>query len=287
MSWPTAQEFNEAIQSPVTAFSDPLLRNGSVECNQLGLPKPRAGNFATVYKITNGTRAWAVRCFNSELRDQEERYRAIGAYLNRISLSYMTEFQYLPRGIRLRGSWYPILKMEWVHGEPLNIFVERNLGKPQQLLKLAKDWVLMAQKLRSAGLAHGDLQHGNVLVSNAGLKLVDYDGMYVPELQGKYSNELGQQNYQLPQRKATDFGPFLDNFSEWVVLVTLLALSADPKLWQSFRGGDECLLFRKRDFEAPDQSQVFRALERIANEQVVVLVGMLKRAAFLSPAMVL
>lgn len=58
MAWPTGQEFNEAIQSPQSVFTDPDLRGGRAETNQHGFPRPRAGAFATVYRIENGGRAW-------------------------------------------------------------------------------------------------------------------------------------------------------------------------------------------------------------------------------------
>ena len=176
--------------------------------------------------------------------------------------------------------------MEWFSGEPLNIYVEKHLNDAAALLQLAAKWVGMTTALRQAGIAHGDLQHGNVLLVGNELKLVDYDGMYVPNLKGKRSNETGQPNYQLPRRNASDFGPYLDNFSEWVVLVSLLALTASPGLWQQFRGGDECLLFRKRDFEDPDQSQLFHALERLPDQRLVAVVSIFRSLLFLSPAMV-
>src|SRR5882762_2108677 len=120
----------------------------------------------------------------------------------------------------------------------------------------------MLSALQKASIAHGDLQHGNILVVNSAPKLVDYDGMYVPALSGNVSNEVGQPNYQHPRRTPLDFGPYLDNFSSWVILLSLVALSVEPQLWDKFQGGiDDCLLFRKRDFEEPHRSALIKALE--------------------------
>ena len=60
--------------------------------------------------------------------------------------------------------------------------------------------------LERAGIAHGDLQHGNIFVVDDELKLIDYDGMFVPRLAGCRSNELGIEHYQHPQRKEHHFG---------------------------------------------------------------------------------
>ena len=40
------------------------------------------------------------------------------------------EFEYLEQGILVAGDWYPLVKMEWVNGEPMNKFVESNLNTP-------------------------------------------------------------------------------------------------------------------------------------------------------------
>lgn len=286
MPWPTGQDYNEAIQSPSSAFSDSELRLASVESTPLGLPRPRSGAFATVYRLYDSHNSWAVKCFNREQKDNQERYAAISSCLNSAHLPYMVDFDFLKQGIRLRGTWYPIVKMEWVHGEPLNVYLERNLKNRSALIQLATNWVAMTQSLRSAGIAHGDLQHGNVLVIGSQLKLVDYDGMYVPSLAGRISNETGQPNFQLPQRTAGDFGPYLDNFSEWVILVSILALIAEPQLWQNFRGGDDCLLFRKRDFEAPDQSTLFKQLERSPDQQIAAVANLFRSFLYLPPSSV-
>jgi serine/threonine protein kinase len=268
VSWPTLQDYNEAIQEPHICFEDSQLRSGTIECNQLGLPRPRSGNFATVYKMESAAKRWAVKCFSAQMLDQQERYAAIHTYLRQVSLPYVVDFTFLSRGILVRGQWHPIVKMEWAEGETLNAWIARNVQNAPALIAFSKSFVSMLSALQQSHIAHGDLQHGNILVVNSEPKLVDYDGMYVPALSGKLSNEIGQPNYQHPHRTALDFGPNLDNFSGWVILLSLVALSLDPKLWTMFKGGDDCLLFRKRDFEDPHNSPLVKALESESNPEL-------------------
>jgi hypothetical protein len=47
MNWPTSQDYNEAIQNAASSFADPGLKGGAVTVNNLGLPVPRSGNFAS------------------------------------------------------------------------------------------------------------------------------------------------------------------------------------------------------------------------------------------------
>jgi hypothetical protein len=283
MSWPSQQEYNEAIQSPRICFEDAELRIGTVECNQLGLPRPRSGNFATVYKVDCGGKKWAVRCFNRQTQDQQERYAAINTHLRQAALPYTVGFTYLIKGIRTGAQWYPIVKMEWADGVPLDKWVESNLHNSAALMGFLKSFVSMLSAMQQASIAHGDLQHGNILVVNSTPRLVDYDGMYVPALSGRTSAELGQPNYQNPRRTASDFGPYLDNFSGWVIVLSLFALTVDPKLWQTFKGGDDCLLFRKRDFEGPNHSALIKALDSEPNQDLRQLLTLFKTVIACTP----
>jgi hypothetical protein len=170
-------------------------------------------------------------------------------------------FDFLQRGICVRGRWYPILKMDWLDGDQLDSYVQRNLGSPAVLGDLPKKWLDLLGQMCRANIAHGDLQHGNILVVNGQLKLIDYDGMWIPALAGQKSIEIGHRNYQSPRRTEADFGPWLDNFSARVIYLSVSALAARPGLWRKYNGGDECLLFRQSDFDDPNSSQLLAELE--------------------------
>ena len=271
MPWPTPQDYNEAVQNPRSVFVDGELRSGQPELDRLGLPRPRSGSFACVYKIECPGRAWAAKCFTTEVNDQQERYEAIDRHLAQARLPYTVAFGYQPQGLRVKGRAYPLLKMEWVRGVSLSAFIGDNLSNPALLGALAKKWLAMLKALQQAEIAHGDLQDRNVLVVGGDLRLVDYDGMFVPALAGRFSNEVGQRNFQHPSRTNIDYGPYLDNFSGWVVYASLVALSDRPELWHRYQGGDECLLFRRDDFEHPETSAVLRDLNRSANGNLRVL----------------
>lgn len=283
MSWPTPQDYNEAVQNPRLAFSDKELQSGQPELTVLGLPRPICGRFASVYKIESGDRIWAARCFLSEVQDQQSRYDAISRHLEHVQLKYAVPFTYLAAGIKVSGRNYPLLKMAWVQGEPLDAFVGRSLDYPATLQSLAKVWVRLVTDLQAAGIAHGDLQHSNVLVVGDDLRIIDYDGMFVPELAGRLASECGQRNYQHPDRTEFDFGPSLDNFSAWVVYVSIVALTVHPELWEKYRGGDECLLMRKEDFADPDNSPLFQELLESPNGQLRALMQLFISLRYFSP----
>ena len=259
-AWPAPQDFLEAVQNPHLCFNDAKLKGGAAETNSMGLPKVASGSFATVYEFRSGAERWAVRCFNRRPTDAHKHYKAISRFVLSDDLTYTVNFQYLADGIKLNSNWYPILKMDWVDGEPLDIYIRNHLNERDTLKALRTNFRIMLNQFQNNGIAHGDLQHGNILVKDGAIFLVDYDGMYVPELKGEHSPEIGHRNYQHPGRGEQHFGPYLDNFSAWIIDTSLLCLIEDPLLWAKYKGGDECILFRAEDFKHPRSSRLFQEL---------------------------
>jgi serine/threonine protein kinase len=268
MAWPTPQDYNEALQNPRLSFEDADLQAGTPDITPLGLPRPITGGFASVYSVRSNSRRWAVRCFLRDFADHRERYGEIARHLAAARLPYMVHFQFLEKGIRVRGQWYPILKMEWIEGSTFQEAIEANIQNPEALINLAERWIKMLAALKQHGIAHGDLQHGNILIAGGDFRLIDYDGMFVPSLAGRASHEVGHRNYQHPARVETDFGPHLDNFSGWVIYFTLIALSVDGSFWGRYGNNQEHLLFQKEDFDQPRFSRVFRSLRHIKDDRI-------------------
>src|SRR5439155_4697478 len=132
-------------------------------------------------------------------------------------LPYFVEFKLLDGEMLVNGKRLPVVKMRWVDGLSLDKYVEANLFQPRNLLELASKILQMVAELEGKGLAHGDLQHGNILICRDGLKLVDYDGMFVPAFQGERSPEKGQPAYQHPRRDEARYNSTIDRFSLLVI----------------------------------------------------------------------
>ena len=87
--------------------------------------------------------------------------------------------------------------------------------------------------------------------------------MYVPSLAKMGACEIGHANYQSPARTSSTWGPYLDNFSAWVIYASLVALTIEPSLWTLLRDqGDEALLFKKDDFGDQRASRAFQVLSQ-------------------------
>lgn len=278
--WATPQDYNEAVQTPELCFDDPELQRSAVELNLLGLPKPASGNFATVYRFVNQStnESHAVRCFLRRVGDVEEaRYAAIAAYLEDKNLPSLLPFEYQREGIRVNAQWHPIVKMAWSRGCTMGEYIAQNLRDSQTLIALRDKFAAMVSELHTAEIAHGDLQHANIMVNEHRttdgdteifLELVDYDGVYVPAFKTDSASELGHRNYQHPKRRPEHFGPYLDNFSARLIYESLTILAIDPSLYHKFYAGDECILFKHADLLNPAYSDLFRHLCKHENKSI-------------------
>ena len=269
MPWPGQTDFSEAVQNPAVCFKGTELESGEVSLNPRGLPLMWSGSFACVYSLSVGNQKFAVRCFTREIKDQQSRYEQLSNYLDGVLPPAFVSFEYLENGINLRGDWYPAVKMEWVEGDPLGKFVDSNVNEPDTLRRIARQWRGgTTANLRGLRIAHNDLQHGNVMVQkDGGIRLVDYDGMFLPQFRGQRSPELGHKNYQHPLRTSEDYDDHVDNFPTLVIYTSLLAIAAEPEVWSFFN--EDNLIFTRDDYADPKGSEIFRRL-KISPDPVVV-----------------
>ncbi len=281
MPWPLHSHFASMLKNPRVAFRDPALRKCNVEMNHLGQPKARSGNFATVYRgFRPDGSEFAIRVFNRRQDERLQHYRAISEYLEGRPIASLVRFEYHEQGIRSAGDGklYPLLTMQWVPGVTLFEWIRKRCEEDSggdALLTAAEMWRQLVRELAEHTIVHGDLQHGNVLVSPEGRwKLVDYDCMGVPCLLGRRNLETGLPPYQHPGRNAaTPLFSGLDRFSSLVIYLALRALSATPGLWRTYVADPsyDRILFRETDFREPRSSPLYQDLQRSPDRQVCEL----------------
>ncbi|MFD2250848.1 hypothetical protein FHS82_001396 [Pseudochelatococcus lubricantis] len=260
-AYPTMDQYNDAVQHPQTAFGDAVLKKAKIATNGMGLPIALGGGFALTYTAMAQDRKFAIRCFHKEAKGLEARYGHVDKGLRTAGGSYFVGFEYQPTGILVNGRRYPIVKMDWVEGDTLGSFLEDNYADKGRIERLRLQFIDVERFLRSKRLAHGDLQNGNVLVKS-GLKLIDYDGIYVPTMATGQGAELGHKHFQHPKRSAADFGPDMDRFSFIVIDLSLRAIAHDPKLFSKYSNGENIIL-TANDFIDPGNSAAFADLEAV------------------------
>lgn len=273
INFPSIGEYNQAIQ-----------HNGSRVFNTLQncviIPSKTfpikvflygSGAYAVVFKATNNGKNIAIRCFLSTEQENIDRYREICAYLSTIDASWKVETTFLENEILIKGKQYPALTMDWIEGVLLNQFITENLNNNAVLTALQNQLVAVSDNLEKNNIGHGDLQCGNIIVQknfdSFQVKLIDYDGMFIPNFKGMKNLESGRSEFQHPKRTPNDFSPTIDRFSFWVMLTALEALKFNKQLWKEvMQGGFNTLdnmLFVIQDFIAPKQSKLFQRLQQI------------------------
>jgi hypothetical protein len=262
--WPGARDFSEALQHPRTAFRTASLQSMRPAVDRFGMPVLACGNFAAVCKMTGDADTVAVRYFTRDPGDRQARYRRIHEFLAAHEIAAIASSQFLPDEILVHGRRLPIMRMEWIEGVRLDLYVAQVLGDKAALAALADDWLRVVSALEQAGAAHGDLQHGNVLVAPGRLRLVDLDGMFVPGMEAMGACEDGHPAYQHPRRREAPFDARLDRFSSLVVYASIVALKEQPELWQRFH--DDNLIFKRADFVSPERSEILRVLRAASGD---------------------
>ena len=282
MAWPGPNELQEALQHPERAFTDRELRDGKIALNQFGLPLSWSGNFATVFQVMADGNQYAVRCFTHNPLGKQNRYEAIDRHLKTNGRpATFVDFDYQESGLICGRQEYPLIRMPWINGQTLDEFTYANISKADVLERLASKWYEAATELQRLPIAHNDLQHGNVMVeqgSRASIKLVDYDGLYVPHFANQKSPENGHRHYQHPRRDQSHYGPDVDNFPALVIYTSLIALARDQGA-KARRATPESLLFAQADLQEPQNSRLFKYLEQSSDQQTAQLARALSDAA--------
>ena len=264
MPYPTTEQYMEALQFPSKHLKDVQLANAKVESTGMGLPFARSGGFALTFKLIGNNKSWALRLFQKDRVGDKlgERYGAISRGIKSSGLPYFVEFSFLPAGISIQTQTYSCVKMGWAEGTVLGTYIEKNKRNKSVLLQLRQNIQKMAADMERVGFAHGDFQTDNLLVSpSGGLKFVDYDAFFVPEIAGLGAIEVGYPNFQHPERgKLKPFDNKMDRFSYLVIDSALNALISNPDLWDKVSADPQGLLVRASDFTSPHTSVSFHTL---------------------------
>jgi serine/threonine protein kinase len=289
--WPSPSDYVHALENPKDAFQDAYLQTCKVERRPSGFVMARSGANAIIFKLSpnrelakpdstasllgfiHGASDIALRVFMNVGSERLNRFRTVAEYLAGHRTPGIVDVRYEPAGIRVGSSWYPAQTLNWVEGKQLRVWIREAVtgGDSNALGRMAERWIKLVIGLKKQRIAHGDLQHGNILINeNETPVLVDYDGMCVPELVGQSPLELGLPGYQHPRRRDSPLSLEMDDFAAWVILIALRAYAADRGLWHRHPEAtdEENVLFTAKDLAAPDASELWSELLSSPDRQV-------------------
>lgn len=248
MRYPDINRYQETLYNPYGLFK--TLKNIEFRTDRRGMPSHISGSSSVIFKGVSDGLTYAVKCFTRPNNNRKQTYNSIEKYLSAYNSDYFVPICFLEEEIYVyddfdRGCYYPLLLSEWVEGCSLGDFLKEMCSKKETkiLAETARRFDTMALWLLEQDIAHGDLKYDNILVMPDGaLKLIDYDGMYTPDMAGKESPELGTRHFQHPARTALFFNRHTDDYSIALISVCLHALCEYPE-WFGEYEDDENIMF--------------------------------------------
>ena len=208
-AFPAAGDYYKAVQAPARCFTVPRLQGAEFVWDSLG-PTLARGSSAVVFQAAVDGRPQALRCYIREDASSRDRYSALDAYLAGHDLSpYVSGTTWLDGAITVNRLTWPVLTMDWIDGRTLNEYVDFLVtgSNAAALTTLAGRWRELVALLQRSEFAHGDLQHGNVMVDQDGqLRLVDFDGV-LDSAAGRAGAAHRVRPPELPAPPAARLGP--------------------------------------------------------------------------------
>ncbi|WP_337391758.1 leucine-rich repeat protein [Segatella sp.] len=271
MKYPLISEYIESIKHSEDNFN--VLSTLRPVYDEAGEIVMSSGNFAVVFKMKDESsgKLYAVKCFLREQEGRDIAYQQITDELEYASSNYLCSIKYLQKELFVDSTVssdteFPVLLMDWVEGVTLDKYVHQHISDKYALQLITYQFCRMAAWLMSQPFAHGDLKPDNILVTEDGaLVLVDYDGMYVPAMQGQKARELGSPDYRHPLRTEDCFNEHIDDFPLALIGMSLKAIALDTSLLQNNAKTDS-LLFSESDFHNIGECLMMKSLCALLND---------------------
>ena len=271
MNYPLISEYIESIKNSEDNFN--VLSTLRPVYDEAGEIVMSSGNFAVVFKMKDESsgKLYAVKCFLKEQEGRDIAYQQITDELEYVSSNYLCSIKYFQKELFVDSTVssdteFPVLLMDWAEGVTLDKYVHQHISDKYALQLITYQFGNMAAWLMTQPFAHGDLKPDNILVSEDGaLVLVDYDGMFVPAMQGQKARELGSPDYRHPLRTEDCFNEHIDDFPLALIGMSLKAIALDTSLLQNNAKSDS-LLFSESDFQNIGECLMMKSLCALLND---------------------
>lgn len=233
---PTINQYIQSVREPYSLFK--TLGMFECECDIDLEPKHSSGNNGVIFKITQNQSTLVLKCYINST----DFASAIYDFVGQLESQYITKARLLQSEMYVydhsdNGDFYDVVIAPWVEGDTLDKALSNAAicGDVQRLTLLASRFDEMALYLLSQSWAHGDIKPENIIVTpESQLILIDYDAMFIPELAGKTSHELGTPPYQHHLRDNMMFDRHIDDYSLAIISTLMHAVVLQPAIFTEY-----------------------------------------------------
>jgi formylglycine-generating enzyme required for sulfatase activity len=233
MKYRNISEYKEAILNAEANFSK--LSNLRPVLDDNGTPIMIKGEVSVIFKMTDGEKNYAAKCFLTEQEGREDAYKQTCEYLDLVRLSYMVHTEYLENEMCVNTNHpenpkYPVVVMDWVEGMSLTQYMKVIRDDETKRIQLANEFRETMLSLLHEDFTHGDLNPENIMVTDKGqLKLVDYDDMLFPTMRSKETHKLGTSLYS---------DMYVDDYACVFLMLVMMVNSFSPTDFDAFTSTD-------------------------------------------------
>ncbi len=158
-----------AMNNPQISYKAKELIGGHIIKSNSKIIIQHPGGYTQVFKFQPKIGSIkAVRCWLFYLPDLLKRAQIISCCLPKLKCPYFVNFDFIENALLIQGKLHPVVIMDWVEGETLKEYLGSDINNRSKILDLADRFRVMVKYFHDNNIAHGDLQHGNIMVENDG-----------------------------------------------------------------------------------------------------------------------
>ncbi len=219
-----------------------------------GKPRCSIGNSVIVFEVENEGRKMAMRVYTR----------------NHPNLRAIYGERYYPKELLVCASdtsytLADVVLCDWHEGVSMQSKIEEWHDRPQKMAALSTMFEEFAIALLDEGWAHGDLKPENIIFSEDGLHLIDFDAMYKEGFAVDDCVEIGTRAFQHPLRDRRCFGRDIDDYPIALITTALAAMSESNTIGRNVPTLDYLLIQPRLAIE--DKDEMLHRIEMLFAEQ--------------------
>jgi serine/threonine protein kinase len=252
-------------------ISLPGFENGVLRVIKNGKKEPLCwfGSSAVVFKLTDGERNFALKCFITEIYGRWSFLEKVKQKLDEINNDRIVSFEIFKDALVVEDDQKNVHKcsvilMPWIEGcslrERVSLYCLNN--HVAGIRRLCSSFIDLAVGQLGQPYSHGDINPANIMVKDDDKMIfIDHDSFGFVDTINEFGAADWTLGYQHPYRHPNYVDLHVDDFPFLLISISLKALEHNPDLYHRF-GTSKGLLFSVDDLKRPWDSKIIAELEK-------------------------